>query len=71
LLTRSIGQRGPEAARYIRHTPGGAQAAGCIYLLKMCPDGLGFVNPGLLRLPAVAQLIEEPMQEPGGDGDDA
>jgi hypothetical protein len=48
LLTRSIGQRGPKAARYIRHTPGGAQAAGCIYLSTMCADALRLVNPGLV-----------------------
>jgi len=63
LLTRSLGQREPEVARYIHRTPGGVQAAGCIYPLKICVAGLAFVNPELLGFLAVASAARSKMQE--------
>ena len=46
LLTRSLGQRRPGAARYVRHTPMEAQAAGRIHPLKVCVTAAAVVNPG-------------------------
>src|SRR5215467_1785194 len=37
--------KGPEADRYIHHTPGGAQPAGCIYPPGVGAPDLWVVNP--------------------------
>src|SRR5215467_14901509 len=41
--------KGPEADRYIHPTPGGAQAAGCIYPAENVRARLRVVNPGPCR----------------------
>src|ERR1700757_128042 len=41
--------KGPEADRYIHHTPRGAQAAGCIYPSENLRPGVRVVNPALPR----------------------
>ena len=46
LLTRSLGQRRPGAARYVHRTPMEAQAAGRIHPLKVCVTAAAVVNPG-------------------------
>ncbi len=56
LLTRSLGKGSLKAIRYIHRTPRRGASSGLYHPLKMCAEGLVFVNPGLLGFRAVASV---------------